>query len=173
MRTFTGVVFGVVALLLAGCSDSSDDVEQAVARAIEKETGEKTSVNIQDDGVEIRGDRFHFSSSGKGVELPADFPDDILRYPGAMPSTVMKQPSEDKKNSALFVGFSTTDSIEKVHAAYTGYMLANGWKEKTSFKTPDASVVEFEKGERSVMCSVGRGGKDGETFIHLVIEPEE
>ena len=95
------------------------------------------------------------------TELPADFPADVPRYPGA--EVIQSRISADE---GMTVTFSVGDDAEKVVSFYADSLAAEGWSTDIK-KGPDGSVIFADKAERQVGTMVRR--TDEGTLVELVI----
>jgi hypothetical protein len=149
-------------LLLSGCGNHIG--EKALEEQIEKETGSNADVNISEDSMNIRGktENGAFSlSSGEGVEIPDNFPADILIY---KPSE-LKSALETSNGQSL--AFTTTDDVSEVIVAYKREMTDEGWTEETSMNIGQQSMLVYNKQDRVVQITVGPS--DDRTQILLII----
>jgi hypothetical protein len=95
------------------------------------------------------------------TELPADFPADVPRYPGA--EVVQARISADE---GMTVTFSVGDDVDKVVSFYADSLAAEGWSTDIK-KGPDGSVIFADKTDRQVGTMVRR--TDEGTLVELVI----
>jgi hypothetical protein len=95
------------------------------------------------------------------AELPANFPEDVPRYPGA--EVVRARPSSEEGWS---VGFSTTDDPAKVAAYFADAFAAQGWSTQR-VDAPEGIMVFADKGERSATYGVGTA--EGKTQMDLLV----
>jgi hypothetical protein len=94
-------------------------------------------------------------------ELPADFPDDIPRFPG---SKVTR--ARGTSDLGLSVTFLTDESIEKVANFYADAFAAKGWS--TNLKAmPDSTAVFADKGRRTAATTVHQSA-DG-TQVDIIV----
>ena len=96
-----------------------------------------------------------------GTELPADFPEDIPRYPGAQ--VVKARPDG---NMGWSVGFSSADEPAKVAAYFADALAAQGWSTQR-VDAPEGIMIFADKGDRSATYGVGAAG--GKTNIDLLV----
>lgn len=95
------------------------------------------------------------------TELPANFPEDIPRYPGA--EVVKARPASE---SGISVGFSTMDDPAKVAAYFADQFAAQGWA-TNRVDAPEGIMVFADKGDRS--ATYGVASADGKTQIDLLV----
>jgi len=94
-------------------------------------------------------------------ELPANFPEDVPRYPGA--EVVKARPSSE---AGFVAGFSTPDDPAKVASYFADALAAQGWS-TNRVDAPEGIVVFADKGERSATYGVGTA--EGKTQIDLLV----
>ncbi len=163
----------VLPLLLLGLSCGGEKAtERAIERQIEKASGGKAKVDLSKDKMTIKTKEGEMAISQSGaVDIPADFPKDVLVYKGAVVKMVFKQ---DKGVSMLL---ETADDVKKVAQAYQADMKANGWQEVGSMPMADGATLNYEKGKdnekRNVIVGIGRGDDEGKTHITLTVAAEE
>jgi len=95
------------------------------------------------------------------TELPANFPDDVPRYPGA--EVVKARPPSE---AGFVVGFSTSDEPAKVAAYFADAFAAQGWS-TNRVDAPEGIMVFADKGDRSATYGVGTA--EGKTQIDLLV----
>jgi len=95
------------------------------------------------------------------TELPADFPEDVPRYPGA--EVVKARPSSE---AGFVAGFTTTDDPAKVASYFADALAAQGWS-TNRVDAPEGIVVFADKGERSATYGVGTA--EGKTQIDILV----
>lgn len=148
-------------LLLSGCGNNAG--ETALEKQIEKETGADADVDISKDRMHITGETEDGSfslSSGEGIQIPDNFPSDILIYkPSELKATI------DTPNGQSLT-FATADDVDTVIGAYKREMKAEGWAEKASMNMGQQSMLVYQKSNRAVQITAGQSG--GQTQILLL-----
>ncbi len=149
-------------LMLSGCGRSAS--ESAVEKQIERETGSDADVDFSGDSYKITGktEDGEFSlSSGEGIEIPKDFPGDVLIY---RPSTVSMAMNVPEGQS---VTLTTGDDSKKIVEAYKREMIAEGWSEQASMNMGTQSMLSYKKEDRVAHITIVPS--DGETQIMLIV----
>ncbi len=95
------------------------------------------------------------------TELPANFPQDIPRYPGA--ELVKARPPSE---AGITAAFSTTDDPAKVAAYFADQFAAQGWA-TNRVDAPEGIMVFADKGDRS--ATYGVASAEGKTQIDLLV----
>lgn len=147
--------------MLAGCGGSS---EEAIERSVEKATGEDADVDLSDEGMKITGktEEGAFSlSSGEGVEIPKDFPNDVLIYRPSKVNMAMNMPEGQS------ITMTTSDDSKKVEETYKREMTAKGWSEQASMNMGTQSMLMYEKEDRAANITITPEG--GETQITVIV----
>jgi hypothetical protein len=149
-------------LMLAGCGKSTN--EAAIEKQIERATGSDADVDISGDNYKITGktEDGEFSlSSGEGVEIPEDFPDDVLIY---RPSSVQMAMNVPEGQSLTL---TTSDDSKKIMETYKREMTAKGWSEQASMNMGTQSMLSYKKGDRAANVTIVPS--DDETQITLMV----
>jgi hypothetical protein len=95
------------------------------------------------------------------AELPANFPEDVPRYPGA--DVTKARPSTE---GGWSVGFSSPDDPAKVAAYFADAFAAQGWSTQR-VDAPEGIMIFADKGDRS--ATYGVGTSEGKTQIDLLV----
>ncbi len=148
-------------LVIAGCSGKAE--EKAAERMIEKGTGGKANVDVNNEKVEIKTEDGEMVA-GKGTKIPDDFPDDVFVYQPA--EVVASVNAEGGKSLSL----KTADDAEKVAATYKTEMKKNGWTEKGSMNMGGQNMLVYEK--NGANANVVIVSNEEETHIQLAIGSE-
>jgi len=150
----------MVSLLLAGCGRKTAEkvMEAEMARK-----GVKAKVNLAENQMTIQTkDGTTTYAGGKGTKVPADFPQDVLVYPGA---TVKFSHSVPQGHNLLL---ETKDSAEQVLDAYKEKMTAAGWKEEMSMNQGEQAMRIYKKAERTASLTVGSADKQTQIILTVV-----
>ncbi|MCX7048200.1 MAG: hypothetical protein NTX50_22290 [Candidatus Sumerlaeota bacterium] len=144
--------------------------QKAMEKAIEKQSGGKAQVDLSKQQMKIKtkeGAEAAFSGGAAGVEIPKDFPKDVLVYKGAKAITTVK----DKKNFMLML--ESADAVKTVAAAYKSDAKKQGWNEETSVESEKNIMLSFKKKTEKRALMIGLNGEDGKTGITLNVAMEE
>jgi len=157
-------LIAAVALMLAlsACGKLQEKAGETLAeKALEASGGKDADVDVQDGGRTVvikTPDGEMRQSTGDNLVLPADFPTDItlpgkykvvsLMTMGATTSVVMEVP---QSSSGLFNAIKSGQANE-------------GWKETMSMQGADASMLGFEKEDRSLLVNVADNGEGGSSL---------
>lgn len=127
--------------------------------------GKQSQVRIAGDEMTIAGPdgQTTFRAGGAG-KLPADFPADVVVYPGARIVTSMSYPGG--ANLAL----ESADAPQAVVAHYASSMKDKGWAEKTAMDMEDMSMRTYAKDNRTANLIVQAA--EGATSISLTVVTE-
>lgn len=103
-------------------------------------------------------------------DIPDDYPEDGLFYPGSHASTSVT------KNGRLSVFFSSPDPVEDVLAFTSNFLDEAGWEQSSPTSIPpNATLLRGDKGSmRSISVLISRideAGKDPVTMIAVAIDP--
>ncbi|MFZ5766108.1 MAG: hypothetical protein ACOY4H_11010 [Thermodesulfobacteriota bacterium] len=152
-------------LFFTGCGNQAE--EKAVEKQIEKETGGKADVDIQDKGMKITGEtegEKYSVTTGQATEIPANFPADVPLYqPGTPVSAV-------EVNGGHSVTLATADPVDRVAASYKEQMPARGWKEEASMNMGDQTMLIYTKEGKNAHIAVTP--TDGKTHVTVTVGME-
>jgi hypothetical protein len=95
-------------------------------------------------------------------ELPADFPQDVPRYPGAEVKSSRTSP-----RAGMSVVMTTSDPPDKVSQFLADSLAAEGWSTDIR-EASKGKVILADKGERTAVTHVV-SGKDGITRIRVLV----
>jgi hypothetical protein len=95
------------------------------------------------------------------TDLPANFPADLPRYPGA--EVLKARPTSE---AGISVAFTTSDDPAKVATYYADQLAAQGWA-TNRVDAPEGIVVFADKGQRS--ATFGVAPVEGKTQIDLLV----
>jgi type IV pilus biogenesis protein CpaD/CtpE len=157
------IILAVMATaLLLGCGRNAQ--EEAVEKAIEKQTGGDARVNLSDDGVSVETEDGEMRlSSGNNAKLPENFPDDVYVMEDATVEMAMNMPEGQS------VALSCSDTPSDVAAIYRKKMVEKGWKQMASTNMGEQVMLVYTKGNRAANVVIARGEEKGRTRIHLTI----
>ncbi|MBW1850765.1 MAG: hypothetical protein JRJ15_04925 [Deltaproteobacteria bacterium] len=134
-----------------GCGESVE--ERAMEKKIEEATGGEAEVNLSENGMKVTGEtengKFAFST-GESIEIPKDFPSDVLIYSPSTAVMAMKMPE------GHIVSLTTTDDVKAVRKTYQQKMKAKGWSEETSMNMSGQSMLIYKKENRIASISIAQ-----------------
>lgn len=152
----------LLALLALGCGESAE--ERAMEKKIEEATGGEADVNLSEDGMKVTGEtengKFAFST-GESIEIPKDFPSDVLIYSPSKAVMAMKAPEGHA------VSLTTPDDVTEVKKTYQREMKAKGWSEETSINMSGQSMLIYKKENRMANISISQA--DNATQISVTL----
>ncbi|MEK7638185.1 MAG: hypothetical protein AAB375_02050 [Patescibacteria group bacterium] len=148
--TIAGVVVAV--LVVAGAANRFLG-KSAAERAIEAATGGNADVNSDDGDVTVKTDDGTWSTSAK---LPADFPNDVPLYPGAIVQGSVA--SAQQQGGGHYAGLEITDSIDKVMSWYKSEVPAKGWKVNASYEVDGGLMLGGTKDTRELVVTISKDG---------------
>jgi len=129
-------------------------------KSIETDEGTVT-IDRDDQTVTFSADGEKFEmKTGEGVELPKDFPKDVLIYPGATLLTSMTS-----AEGVMVSSQSTADATEVV-AFYREKMAGEGWTVEAEMNMGPQRIISFAKGDRQLTVTAASEGD--ETIISLM-----
>jgi len=146
----------------AGCGKSPE--EKAIEKTVEKAIGGDAKVDLSNKGMNVSGRTKEgaFSiSTGEEIEVPKDFPADVLVY---RPSKVVTAANMPEGQS---LALTTSDESTKVVEAYKREMVAQGWSEQTSLNMGAQSMLVYEKENRAANVTIAP--TDGETQVTMMV----
>jgi hypothetical protein len=95
-------------------------------------------------------------------ELPADFPQDVPRYPGAEVKSSRTSPK-----LGMSVVMLSADPVDQVSQYLADSLAAEGWSTEIR-EAPKGKVIMADKGERTAVTQVV-SAKDGGTRIRVLV----
>jgi hypothetical protein len=103
------------------------------------------------------------SAGGKPIVLPTEFPDDVPRYPKAVPTIAIVGDKE------VTVILTTSDAAKKIETFYREQLKQNGWK--TTADKPQLSKIDAEKG--GISLTVIFPEKPDDKSVHLIVRKKK
>jgi len=98
-----------------------------------------------------------------GLELPEDFPKNVLHYPNAKLTIVTGS------QGGSTVSFESDASIKDVTTFYEKKLSENGWHTKGNFKTAEGAMITAETPESGyVSIAIAMQNKTGRTIINII-----
>lgn len=177
-----------VVLFAGGCGQETAEqgaegmIEEAIEQAAERE-GEEVDVEIGDGELTVRSKDGTASFKadegtvvvktnegsmqiGTGASLPAGFPKDVPIYDGATVVQSMEM------GEMVMATFQTGDPFGKAVASYKEECPGNGWTQVTSMTDSSGDptqMLNYRKGERSLMVSIIEERSENRTIISLTV----
>jgi len=184
MKRLTAIIALIVSMLLvlllaSGCfgqNIAERIAEEVIEKAIEEDNGENVEIDLDDDGITIKGEDGEVSISaddetveiksddgeftiGSGAELPEGFPGNVPVYPDMEITTSWRSTDNDKDNYSI--SGLTEDAGDDVFAWYKDKL--SGWNIEGEF------TVNVDDGKSSSLTAKG----DGLILNIMVIETED
>ena len=155
----------LVILFAFGCGESVE--EKAMEKKIEESSGGKANVDLTEKGMNITGEtekgKYSFSS-GESIEIPKEFPADVLVYRPSKAVMAMKMPEGHS------VSLITTHDATEVKNAYQQQMKAKGWSEETSMNMNAQAVLMYKKEDRVVNIVIAKA--DDGTQVSVTVSTD-
>lgn len=160
-----GVVFLalllIVPVVFVACNKSPE--KKALEKYVEKGNGGTVKMDASQGKIQIQDKEGKTTiTTGGAVEIPADFPKDILIYPNA--KVLSSATAGDMFNLLL----ESQETIEKIASTYKEKMKAEGWKQTATFTMGSNVTMAYEKDKRNATVAVGHSEK-GKTGIQLQV----
>lgn len=150
----TGFVLALALSAFVACgSDETVETDQG-----------KVTVDHDEDTMTIKGggeNQFEMKT-GKKVDVPADFPDDIPVYPDSTVVTSMAT------SEGFMLASESTAELDDVLAFYKEKLGGEGWTTEAEMSMGPQRMISFSKGERQLMVTASRD--EGQTQISLTAE---
>lgn len=99
--------------------------------------------------------------TGKKVELPSDFPDDVPVFPDATLVTSVSAPD------GIMLSSESTANPEDVLAFYKKELGSEGWTTEAEMNMGGQRMISFSKGDRQV--TITASSDEGQTQISLTL----
>jgi len=161
---------GLVALLLAtvitGCG--SETGQEFIAEQITEALSGVEDIDVDVDGETISyaigGENGYKATSGRGTQLPQDFPDDVLVYDDAeIISTV-------ESTDGFAVSLSSEADPGDIKTAYLDFFEDNGWQQELLMEYGTMWSTQYTKGARAVsLLLYPRQGNDEPSTLMLTL----
>ncbi len=161
------VALATALLALTACGKSpSERLADAAASAVASAaSGEKVKIERDGDKVPIKskdGKEMMDISSGDGIKLPMDFPDDVY-----LPSDY-KVMTSMKMGPAMVVNLVAPGRLGKMFDQADEKMLAQGWEQTMSMQQgADSRILSYKKPDRTATISLNEQDDGG---IHVGLQ---
>jgi hypothetical protein len=150
------------AIAVAGCGGDSEESPQAAVTPAQPEAAAAAPAQPEQKGKPRPAGARALDEVVTSKELPADFPADIPRYPGAEVKNSRISPKV-----GISVVMATQDPADQVFQFLADQLAAEGWS--TDIRdTPDGRMILADKGERTTVTQV-TSAKDGGTRIRVLV----
>ena len=156
-----------LALVLSACGKAQDKAAETLAeKALEASSGQDVDIQSTDDGqtVTFKTDQGTIKqSTGDNVALPDGFPTDVLL------------PDDYKVMSVMTMGAVTSlvlqspDAPSDLFKQFKSGQTDQGWKETMAMQGTDASMLGFEKEQRSLLVNLSNS-EEGGTMVSLSLQ---
>ena len=138
----------MVTLTLAACSGKSAQ-EQIAEKALEKATGHKADVNLEQGKVTVKtGDGQSEISYGPEGSWPKDLPADVPAFAQGKVKGVTRSTHEGKQSWNVILEAIETGALQ----SYGKKLEAAGWKSLSTITTGEGGMVQATKGNLMVMA---------------------
>jgi hypothetical protein len=154
----------ILPIFLSACMSPKQKISEKAAeniaeKALEKSTGGKANVDINQGNVSV-DTKEGSMKTGENVSLPADFPSDVYVYEGSIKSVIT-----NNEQNGFNVTIETDKPIAEVKAAYMDKIVSGGWEKTGTMDVGDTISIGAKKDNRSL--SVMISSSDGKTMIIL------
>jgi hypothetical protein len=158
----------LLVFLASGCSYLAREAsEKAVEKAIEKESGGKADVDVEEGKVRIKTEEGEAEIEVGATELPDDFPSDFPLYENAKVSAVYR--SEAGGKVRFNVTFELSDSWQEAKDFYQDELPKSGYTIAASSETQDGAMLYLKKGgEDAGLIAFGEGDGQDNFTVTLV-----
>jgi len=143
-----------MAMALVACGKKAKKADEAaasaiVSKAVSMASGQETKVDVSGETVTFRGDDGTVVVTGKGAELPDDFPSDVPVYRG-----VQIMHSASSAEGHFSVSMTTLAPRTGVADYYKMVMPEEGWESQSTMNMPNATMLAYKKGNRAVSVMI-------------------
>lgn len=160
----------LLALTACGKSPSERLADAAASAAASAASGHKVKIERDGDKVTIKsedGEDMMDISSGDGIKLPRDFPDDVY-----LPSDY-KVMTSMKMGQAMVVNLVAPGSLGKMYDQADEKMQAQGWEQTMAMQQgADSRILSYKKPDRSATVSL-HAQDDGGVRVGLQISQKK
>lgn len=154
--------FAMTSLVLVfGCGKAAEKFsENAIERAIEKQSGGKADVHISGGKMTVntKDGKAVYDGSGNAT-IPADFPKDVYVVKGAKILSLVTVPD------GTMLSMDVAGSIAKIGESYSSEMKSQGWTEEMNMKNEGQVMLAFKKEKRTVSCMVAGTGDKSQVVL--------
>ncbi len=166
------VALAMALLAMTACGKSPGDrlADAAASAAASAASGQKVEIERDGDKVTIKskdGKEVMDISSGDGIKLPKDFPDDVY-----LPSDY-KVMTSMKMGPAMVVNLVAPGRLGKMFDQADEKMLAQGWEQTMSMQQgANSRILSYKKPDRSATISLNEQD-DGAIRVGLQISQKK
>ena len=104
-------------------------------------------------------------TAGEAVQIPADFPEDILVYDGAKVELATHAPK------GYTVSLRTPDAVDKVTAAYKQAMTREKWLQDTAGVLGGQAILCYKKAGRTVSIVIATTSDGTQIMLTVKRDP--
>ncbi|MBI5583944.1 MAG: heavy-metal-associated domain-containing protein [Deltaproteobacteria bacterium] len=146
-----------IMLTLAACSGKSAQ-EQIAEKALEKATGHKADVDLQQGKVTVKtGDGQSEISFGQEGSWPKDLPADVPAFAQGKIKGVTRSTQGGKQSWNVVLEAIETGSLQN----YGKKLEAAGWKSLSTISTAEGGMIQATKGKLLIMAMFNEKEKSG------------
>ena len=183
MPTWVKILLAILLVIVLGCcgifgtcyyfvnkgvqtvKEHAPEWQKQMEEAAEKARAEAEKQAAEEAKKSSDGERFAPSATPdeavKAVKMPANFPTDLPRYAGMVPTWA----SSDKTTGSGQVIFKVAANVDTITAYYEKEMVKNGWSETSNNSVNDTWIGIYKKGGRSATVTATPEGKQTQVTI--------
>jgi len=166
------ILSSIFLFALVACGSEKTEEEKAkelTENIVKNITGNDVDIDINEDGetgsVTIKGkDGEEVTFSGSKNELPDDFPSDVYVIDGDIEGVGNVV---SPKGKMITFGINSDKSISDLKDKIEKEMKSEGWKAGMNMKVPEAAMLNYTKGEKSVTITIGK--EDDKTVVSYMV----
>lgn len=139
--------------------------EKVAEKIVEGQSGQK--VDLQKDGITMKGENGQVITIGSAATVPADWPKDVPLYAGITLNASTCSGTVGQSGWSCVVSFHSADTVDKVASFYLSNL--SGWEKQVDARTNEGATLIFKKGSQNFSFSVspgGDGGSDGMVSVN-------
>lgn len=171
MRILLWVALVLLLAFAAGCKKAGQTAGENIAeKAIEQGSGGKVKVDIKKDGATFvnkeTGEKTTVQT-GQGGKMPEGWPSSIPQYPGS--SVTQSSATDTGKGKAFSIVLETQDAVDKVNEYYGKELKGAGFKKTTEMTREDGITAFYESPKGALTMTVFT--ENGKTVISISFVP--
>jgi len=146
------------ALFISGCGTKS-----LVENQIEKNLGDDTKVDLNDESISIQTKEGSLQVGGT-INLPEGFPSDVYIIEGQILSAM-----QNFGSAGYQVIISTSKSIAETQILYSEKLKSEGWDIQNIMNLGAGSILSAVKDKRTLSVSIGNGDEAGVVSVIITV----